>query len=85
VPAVPAWTQRTTVNVTRVVVEVASRRRGVATAALKAALLAVARRGGGVVEAFPVVRWEVYQNNALPTATPSKSIRSGRVERRNAF
>jgi len=48
-------------RITCFVVGAAHRRRGVATAALKAALLAIARKGGGVVEALPVVRWEAYQ------------------------
>ena len=34
------------------------RRRGVATAALKAALRAIKRRGGGLVEAYPIGRWQ---------------------------
>jgi GNAT superfamily N-acetyltransferase len=33
------------------------RRRGVATAALQAALKAIKRRGGGLVEAYPISRW----------------------------
>jgi GNAT superfamily N-acetyltransferase len=36
------------------------RRRGVATAALKAALQTIKRQGGGLVEAFPVAKWESW-------------------------
>jgi ribosomal protein S18 acetylase RimI-like enzyme len=36
------------------------RRRGVATAALNAALEAIKNRGGGLVEAYPISRWESY-------------------------
>jgi GNAT superfamily N-acetyltransferase len=34
------------------------RKRGVASAALKAALETIKRKGGGVVEAYPIARWE---------------------------
>jgi GNAT superfamily N-acetyltransferase len=34
------------------------RRRGVASAALKAALESIRRKGGGVVEAYPMIPWE---------------------------
>ena len=40
------------------VVDKQHRRRGVATAALKAALEAIRNRGGGVVEAYPIIPWE---------------------------
>jgi GNAT superfamily N-acetyltransferase len=36
------------------------RRRGVASAALKAALEAIRRKGGGLVEAYPITRWGAY-------------------------
>ena len=36
------------------------RRLGVATAALKAALEAIRKKGGGLVEAYPISRWESY-------------------------
>ena len=36
------------------------RQRGVATAALQAALEAIRKKGGGLVEAFPISRWESY-------------------------
>ena len=34
------------------------RKRGVASAALKAALEAIRKKGGGLVEAYPITRWE---------------------------
>lgn len=37
------------------------RRRGVARAALKAALTAIETEGGGLVEAYPIKRWGAYQ------------------------
>ena len=40
------------------VVDKKHRRRGVATAALKAALEAIRKRGGGVVEAYPSIPWD---------------------------
>lgn len=36
------------------------RKRGVATAALRAALNAIKKKGGGLVEAYPIARWESY-------------------------
>ena len=36
------------------------RRRGVARTALKAALAAIQKQGGGVVEAYPIKRWGAY-------------------------
>jgi GNAT superfamily N-acetyltransferase len=36
------------------------RKRGVASAALKAALEAIRKGGGGLVEAYPITRWESY-------------------------
>ena len=36
------------------------RKHGVATAALKAALEAIRKKGGGLVEAYPISRWESY-------------------------
>lgn len=36
------------------------RRRGVAGAGLKAALEAIKKKGGGLVEAYPITRWESY-------------------------
>ena len=35
------------------------RRRSVASAALKAALEAIRKKGGGLVEAYPIMRWEI--------------------------
>lgn len=37
------------------------RRRGVASVALKAALEAIRKEGGGLVEAYPIIRWGAYQ------------------------
>jgi len=37
------------------------RRSGVATAALKAALEAIRSKGGGLVEAYPIIRWGAYR------------------------
>jgi GNAT superfamily N-acetyltransferase len=45
-------------RITCFVVERKHRRRGVAGAALKAALAAISRKGGGLVEAYPVENWE---------------------------
>ena len=36
------------------------RKRGVASAALNAALKAIQKKGGGIVEAYPISRWEFY-------------------------
>ena len=36
------------------------RRRGVASAALKAALEVIRKKGGGLVEAYPITRWGAY-------------------------
>jgi GNAT superfamily N-acetyltransferase len=45
-------------RITCFVVDKKYRRRGVAGAALKAALAAIRKKGGGVVEAYPIIRWE---------------------------
>ena len=37
------------------------RRRGVASAALNAALKAIRNKGGGLVEAYPITRWGAYR------------------------
>jgi ribosomal protein S18 acetylase RimI-like enzyme len=47
----PLW------RITCFVVDREHRRRGVAGLALKAALEAIRKRGGGVVEAYPIVSW----------------------------
>src|SRR5215469_8022492 len=44
-------------RITCFVVETAHRRRGIASAALKAALEAIQRNGGGLVEAYPLKSW----------------------------
>ena len=38
------------------------RRRGVASVALKAAVDAIRKEGGGLVEAYPITRWGAYQD-----------------------
>src|SRR2546427_10230600 len=37
------------------------RQRGVASAALKAAMQAIRDEGGGIVEAYPIIRWGAYR------------------------
>lgn len=65
------------------------RKRGAATAALKAALKAIKNKGGGLVEAYPVVRWEngafgnesthgtasMFENEGFKVAAPFGSTR----------
>jgi GNAT superfamily N-acetyltransferase len=48
-------------RITCFVVDREYRRRGVASVALKAALRAIKRKGGGVVEAYPIKRWGAYR------------------------
>jgi ribosomal protein S18 acetylase RimI-like enzyme len=45
-------------RITCFVVDKRYRQRGIASAALTAALEAIQRKGGGIVEAFPIIRWE---------------------------
>ena len=45
-------------RITCFVVDKKYRRRGIATVALKAALEAIKSKGGGLVEAFPIIPWE---------------------------
>ena len=45
-------------RITCFVVDKRFRRRGVASAALQAALEAIRQKGGGLVEAFPITRWQ---------------------------
>jgi ribosomal protein S18 acetylase RimI-like enzyme len=47
-------------RITCFVVDKRYRRRGVARLALRAALEAIRGRGGGMVEAYPIVRWGAY-------------------------
>ena len=47
-------------RITCFVVDRGYRRRGVASAGLKAALAAIRRKGGGLVEAYPIIRWGAY-------------------------
>jgi ribosomal protein S18 acetylase RimI-like enzyme len=47
-------------RITCFVVHRGYRRRGVASTALNAAVAAIRRRGGGLVEAYPAWRWGAY-------------------------
>ena len=47
-------------RITCFVVDRRYRRRGVASAALKAALQAIRTKGGGLVEAYPILHWGAY-------------------------
>jgi GNAT superfamily N-acetyltransferase len=47
-------------RITCFVVDKNYRKRGVASAALKAALEAIRKKGGGLVEAYPITRWGAY-------------------------
>ncbi len=49
-------------RITCFVVDKKHRGRGVANLALKAALQAIKKRGGGLVEAYPIIRWGAYQD-----------------------
>lgn len=48
-------------RITCFVVDRKYRRRGVASTALKAALEAIRNKGGGIVEAYPIIRWGAYR------------------------
>ena len=48
-------------RITCFVVDREHRKRGVASAALKAALEAIRSQGGGLVEAYPITRWGAYR------------------------
>jgi len=48
-------------RITCFVVDREHRKRGVASAALTAALEAIRSRGGGLVEAYPIIRWGAYR------------------------
>ncbi len=48
-------------RITCFTVERKQRERGVASAALKAALQAIRDEGGGIVEAYPIIRWGAYR------------------------
>jgi GNAT superfamily N-acetyltransferase len=52
-------------RITCFVVDKKHRRRGVGSAALEAALKAIKKRGGGVVEAYPIVRWDELRSSEL--------------------
>ncbi len=47
-------------RITCFVVDKKYRKRGVASAALKAALEAIRNKGGGLVEAYPIIHWGAY-------------------------
>jgi len=51
---------RTLWRITCFVVHKKYRRRGIARTALKAALTAIQKQGGGLVEAYPIKRWGAY-------------------------
>ena len=54
------------------------RKRGVASAALQAALEAIKKKGGGLVEAYPITRWESYAfGNESTHGTASMFKRAG--------
>ena len=57
--SLPQW------RITCFVVDRKHRRRGVATVALRAALDSIAKRGGGIIEAFPLVEWEDFRRSEL--------------------
>ena len=48
-------------RITCFVVDRKHRRQGVASVALKGALEAIGKKGGGLVEAYPIVRWGAYR------------------------
>jgi len=48
-------------RITCFVVDKPHRKRGVASVALKAALEAIRNKGGGLVEAYPIIRWGAYR------------------------
>ena len=48
-------------RITCFVVDRTHRRQGVASVALKGALEAIRKKGGGLVEAYPIVRWGAYR------------------------
>lgn len=52
-------------RITCFVVEKRYRKRGAATAALKAALEAIKSKGGGLVEAYPIIPWEELRRGRI--------------------
>ena len=56
----PAGDRNRLWRITCFVVAKKYRQRGVASAALKAALKAIRNKGGGLVEAYPIIRWGAY-------------------------
>ena len=57
----PAGNAKRVWRITCFVVDRDYRKHGVASAALKAALDAIRNKGGGLVEAYPIVRWGAYR------------------------
>ncbi len=54
------------------------RKRGVASAALKAALETIRNKGGGLVEGYPITRWESYAfGNESTNGTASMFAKEG--------
>ncbi len=58
----PAGDARRLWRISCFVVDKRYRRRGVASAGLHAALAAIRKKGGGLVEAYPIVRWGAYSD-----------------------
>jgi len=56
----PEGAVKTLWRITWFVVDKKYRKRGVASAALKASLAAIRNKGGGLVEAYPIIRWGAY-------------------------
>ncbi len=57
----PEGTTKRFWRITCFVVDRKHRKRGVAKTALKAALEAIRKTGGGIVEAYPIIRWGAYR------------------------
>lgn len=67
-------------RITCFVVDRNHRRRGVASTALKAALEAIRNKGGGIVEAYPIIQWgthseyhgtvSMFRKNGFKTVAP---------------
>jgi hypothetical protein len=63
-------------RITCFVVRKIYRRRGVARTALKAALAAIQKQGGGVVEAYPIKRWGAPTTEELYPCSRRRSSKS---------
>lgn len=65
-------------RITCFVVDKKFRKRGVASTALKAALEAIRKKGGGLVEAYPITHWESYAfGNESTHGTVSMFVKEG--------